>query len=356
MGKRSSEGHPGSERLTEPVDEATDLVDVRGIWRGQILYAGIELGIFEAVGEDHRPATDLADELGVDDKHLYRLLRALSHYGVMAEDDDRRFRITGVGECFRADHPGSVRDLVRFFRGPEYQSAWTHLPDIVAGGGLTGFEREFEAGLFDYLDQNPELSRAFNGSMTRRTQRVTEVVLDALAGYDFEEFSRVCDIGGGHGHLLGHLLQEHQHLEGTVLELPSVVKQTQARWAPKLGVDDRCSYIAGDMFESVPEADAYLMKSILHDWNDKACLDILSTTRASALSDARLFVIERIVPGPNTQHAAKPSDINMMVSTGGRERTIAEFDDLFQATGWKRVTTWSPAKSTRSVIEVKAVN
>lgn len=355
MGEDSSANHSVSGSSHDPVDDATDLVDVSGFWRGQILYTGVELGIFEAVGEGYRPATDLADDLDVDAEYLYRLLRALSHYGVLAEDDARRFRLTEVGECFRVDHHGSVRDLVRFFRGPEYQSAWRHLPEIVAEGGPTGFHREFDASLFDYLDKHPEVSRAFNGSMTRRTQRVTNAVLDVLAGYDFDEVSHVCDVGGGHGHLLSHLLRTHQHLEGTVLELASVVDQSDAHWAPKLGVDDRCSYVAGDMFQSVPKADAYFMKSILHDWDDEACRDILACIRDSAPSDGRLFVIERLVPGPDTAHAAKPSDINMLVSTGGRERTKAEFEQLLEPAGWELVTTWSPSGTTRSVMEAIAV-
>lgn len=355
MGEDSSKARPGTEHEDNPVQRAVDLVDVSGYWRGQILYASVELGIFETVGEDYRSVKVIADELDLDPGHLYRLLRALSQYGVLSEDEERRFRLTRVGECLQADHPESISGLVRFFQGPEYHAAWRHVPEIVAEGGPTGFVRAYGSDLFEYLDQHPELSRAFNEAMTRRTKQVTEAVLDALHGYDFGRFSHVCDIGGGHGYLLSQVLRAHPNLEGTVLELPSAVEETDAHWARKLGVDDRCTYMAGDMFEAVPNADAYFMKSILHDWADAECVEILTTTRASAPSDARLFVIERVVPGPETPHAAKASDINMMVSTGGRERTKAEFDRLFESASWERTNVWSLSSSTRSVIEARAV-
>lgn len=355
MGEDFSETSECADTEDDPLKQAVNLVDISGYWRGQILHAGVELGIFETVGKEYRSVEEVAEELDLNPAHLYRLLRALAQYGVLSEDEARRFRLTRVGEYFRADHTESVRNLVHFFQGPEYHTAWQQLPEIVAEGGPPGFERAFGSDLFDYLDQNPALSRAFNGAMTRRTKRVAEAVLDVLDGYDFGRFSHVCDVGGGHGYLLSHVLCEYPHLEGTVLDLPSVVEESDAHWARTLGVSDRCAYVAGDMFEGVPAADVYFMKSILHDWADEDCVEILTTTRASASSGAQLFVIERIVPGPDTRHAAKSSDINMMVSTGGRERTAAEYERLFEAASWELTNIRALSSSSRSIIEAKAV-
>lgn len=345
----------------ELVEEAFELVGVRDIWRSNILYAGVELGVFESIDGDPKSADVIADELGTDPQYTYRLLRALAHYGLMTEEENRRFTLTSLGEFFRANHPQSVSHAVRFFRSREQRLTWLQLPEVVKDGETDGFVLEFGERGFDYTEQHPEYAEAFNGTMTVLSQIQAPQVLATLDEYDFSTFSHVCDVGGSHGYLLCLLLQANPHLEGSILELPKVVEEEDRHWASKLGVADRCTYIAGDMFESVPEADGYFVKSVLHDWSDDECVDILETIHENAPTDGRLFVVEPLMPPPGQtdatdstgHHATIPSDINMMVGAGGRERTLSDFQALLDRSGWTYVETWNPVEGRFSVIEAK---
>lgn len=248
------------------VASATDLIGTDKLWSGQLLYAAVQLGVVDRLAADAPvAASTVAADLDLHADNCYRLLRALSHFDVLAEDHDRRFTLTPVGALFRADHPDSVRHALLVDRSPEWIRPMLHLEEVVREGGSDGFEREFGAGFFEYLEANPGFAEVFNDHMTERSRRESALVLDALVEDDLTRFDHVCDVGGGHGHLLASLLDAHPHLEGTVLERPGVVAEDDRLWAPKLGVADRCTYEAGDMFEAVPAADAYLMKFILHD-------------------------------------------------------------------------------------------
>jgi hypothetical protein len=176
-------------------------------------------------------------------------------------------------------------------------------------------------------------------------------VLEALAGHEFTGISHLCDVGGGHGYLLCSLLAKYPSLRGTVYELESAIMHNDLLWASKMNVGDRCTYVAGDMFKEVPTADAYLLKHILHDWNDAECVQILSNMRDAASSRARAFVAEFVVPGPETPHFAKLFDIHMMCATSGAERTEEEYAKLFERAGWKCVRTWYPASRLMGVVE-----
>ncbi|MEA1932240.1 MAG: methyltransferase [Euryarchaeota archaeon] len=329
----------------EPTTTATESHDellgdayklVSGLWSGRLIYTAVTLGIVDALDDTPTAAGRLAEELELDAEATYRLLRTLAHYGVLTEDDDRRFTLTPVGEVFEPDHPQSMRAYLRCLHSPEWVSAMFHLPEIVEEGQPGGFTREFGTDIFEYIDANPEFGETFNDFMTAETRRQTEGILAALADA-VDGLSHLCAVGGGHGYLLSRLLDAHDHLDGTVLERPSVVDATADHWAPKLGVDDRCQYVAGDMFESVPTADGYLLKWVLHDWSDEECVEILSTIHDAAPADGRLFVIEAIVPGPDRPGFAKRLDMTMLVHMDGRERTDAEYRSLLEKAGWEVV-------------------
>lgn len=351
MGDQSSEPTPDPEELDDALTEAQDLL--MGLWTGRLLNAAVNVGMFDGLDNELTAAKTLANELDLDPDKSYRLLRALGHHGVLTEGPDRQFALTAVGELFQADHPHSLRAEVLFLHSPEWVSAMFHLPDIVEEGEPNGFVREFGVGIFEYMESNPGFAESFNNFMTAASRRQTEVVLSALQEYDFSEFSQVCDIGGGHGHLLCHFLEAHSHLEGIVLDLPSVVAGESQRWAAKLGVEDRCTYLAGDMFETVPTADAYFMKWILHDWSDEDCVRILANIHESAPPDGRLFIAESVVPGPETPHFSKRLDMTMMVHLGGRERTVAEYEELLDAAEWELVERWNPERHHMSVLEAR---
>jgi hypothetical protein len=176
-------------------------------------------------------------------------------------------------------------------------------------------------------------------------------VLEALERYDFSGIAHLCDIGGGHGYTLSNLLAKYPSLHGTVLDVPSVVENTESLWADKLGVGDRCTYMAGDMFHEVPPADAYMVKRVMHDWNDAECIQILSNAHQAAPRNGRVFIMEAVVPSPDTPHFAKLFDIHMLVMLTGRERTTEEYAQLLEGAGWKYRQTWYPVSKMLGVIE-----
>lgn len=335
--------------MTDTKDHVIDLIF--GRWRSQTLYAGVELGVFEVVGDRPKHAVEIADQVDIDRKLGYRLLRALGSLGLLEESENRRFSITPAGELLQEDHPESLRGVALLEEGPAHYALWKHLPDLVREGDQNAFEREFGHSGFEHRETNAEYRQVFNDAMTSYSQMSTAWTREMLDGYDWADESHVCDVGGGHGHLLCSLLQDHPHLAGTVFELPNVVEEKDRLWAPKMGVEDRCSYVAGDFFEAVPEADVYLMKYILHDWSDEECREILSTVREAAPADTRLFAIEHVVPGPEEPHFAKLFDVHMMVWGTGRERTVEEYAQLLEDTGWQYVNTRYPENELMGAVE-----
>ena len=324
---------------------------ILGRWKSQILYAGVKLGIFETIQSEPKSSSEIARELGLDPSLTYRLLRALSSIGFLNEDNKYSFSITSLGELVRKDHPQTLRGVVLLEEGPEHYAIWKHLPDMIKDGKQDAFVREFGVRIFDYIPKNPDYREVFNYAMSSYSATHTRWVLEALKDYDFSGIKTICDIGGGHGHLLCNLLLEHPQLQGTILELESTIKDRHLLWAEKMGLSDRCKYLAGDMFREVPRADAYMMKMILHDWSDKECVTILSNIQKAAPVGARVLVVEHVVPGPETPHFSKLFDIHMMCALTGRERTESEYADLMQKAGLTYQRTLYPASRSIGVVE-----
>lgn len=332
------------------INKAFDLI--YGRWRSQILYVGAELGVFDQLARDYaKPAETVAAALNVDAALLYRLMRALSALGLLVENESRGFSTTEAGELFRSDHPQSLRDRVLVAEGPEHYAIWKHLPDIIRSGRQDGFIREFGTPAFEYARKNSRYRRAFDRGMTSHSALQSNMVLEALCERDFADIHTLCDVGGGHGHLICTLLQAFPHLFGLVLDLPEVFADPTRLLATELGLETRCCYVGGDMFKQVPRADGYILKMILHDWNDEECIAILSNARRAASANGRVFVTEHIVPGPNEPHFAKLFDIPMMCWGTGRERTEEEYASLLDAGGWKYVRSWYPRSRMIGVIE-----
>lgn len=343
-----------AQQADDDVDAAlAELPGARELMQGYVLHAGISLGLFERLDSDPESAAVLAGDIDADPSYTYRLLRAMAQTAVVNETSDRSFYLTPVGKRFQADHPQSVRDGYLFWSSPDLKAAWNHLPEIVSEGEGTGFDREYGQGFFDYLDEHPELAAAFNNLMTNVTKRHTPAILETLPTNDFTAGSHICDVGGGHGYLLCHLLDTRPDLEGTVLDLPEVVAEEEQLWAPKLGVEDRCAYVAGDMSDTVPEADVYFLKNILEGFPDDESVAVLSTIKAAAPPDGRLFIIESFVPGPETPDYTKLLDIQMMVVSGGRERTEAEHRQLLEQAGWEVVGMRELDDGGKSVLEAR---
>jgi predicted O-methyltransferase YrrM len=222
---------------------------------------------------------------------------------------------------------------------------------MVREGKQNAFLREFGRMAFDHASRDTAYAEVFDGAMSSYSSMQAALVLEALQRYDFSRFKHVCDIGGGHGYMACRLLAAHPHLTGTVLERESVIADTERLWAPKLGLSDRCHYMAGDMFHAAPAADAYVMKLILHDWNDDECVHVLENVREAAPAGGRIFVIEHIITGPDAPHFSKLFDVHMMCWGSGRERTEDEYAALLERAGWTYVNTWYPDSRVMGVVE-----
>lgn len=336
--------------METPVDQVNDLL--AGSWRSQTAYAGAALGVFDHLppGET-KTAEMLAAEIGAHSGLLYRLLRALASLGLLTEDASHGFSITGTGAVLRADHSQSLRDRALLNQGREHYVIWSHLPDLIRDGEQNAFVREFGAPAFDYADGNDHYAQAFNRGMTAISVLQSAWVLEALRQYDFSEIRTICDVGGGHGYMMCKLLKAQPHLSAIVFDLPSVIANPDELMASKQGLAHRCTYVGGDMFESIPSADAYTLKMILHDWNDDECVAILSNIRRAAPPHARVFIMESVVPGPETPHIAKLLDLHMMCWGTGRERTEDEYAALLSASRWRFAASWYPKSRAFGVIE-----
>ena len=339
--------------MPDAAKHVTDLIF--GRWKSQTLYTGVELGVFDVVSGHPKHIVEIAAQIDLDRNCAYRLLRALSSLGLLEESSDRRFSLTPAGELLQEGHSESLRGVARLEEGPTHYAIWKHLPDIVREGEPNGFQREFGHDVFDHLESDDDYANRFTEAMTSLSRIESAWVAAVLDGVNLARFDHICDVGGGHGHLLCSLLEGADGTDGTVLELPTVVDDTQRHWDEPLGVDDRVDFVAGDFFDAVPEADAYFLKHILHDWSDEQCVDILSTVREAAPDGARVFNCELVVPAPEEAHLGKLFDIHMMVSSEGRERTEAEYTELYESAGFEPIETHSVDEIPMGVVEAESV-
>jgi O-methyltransferase domain/Dimerisation domain len=278
-------------------DAGAKVIDpIFGRWRSQILYAGVQLGVFDALASGPKNAINVASALDVDAGILYRLMRALGSLELLHEDNTKTFSLTPIGEWLCRDHPHTLRGMTLLEEGPEHYAAWKHLSDLIKEGQLNAPLREFGQPMFEYATQHPSYGAVFNEAMSSYSSMDNALVLEALENYDFSGISHLCDVGGGHRSTLCSLLVKYPHLQGTVLELPSMIANKALLWADKMGVGDRCTYVPGDMFQEVSPADAYMVKHVIHDWNDAECLQILSTMHRAAPQHGRVLIIEKSSP------------------------------------------------------------
>lgn len=310
-----------------------------GRWRSQILYAGVKLGVFDCINSVPKNASEIARQLDLDNSLDYRLLRALGSLDLLREDVDRNFSITDQGELLRKDHPQTLRGIALLEEGNEHYALWKHLPAMIIDGKQNAFLREYGKKLFEYTESNPPYREVFNQAMSSYSRIQTDWILEALDGYDFSNIQNICDIGGGQGHLLCSILVKYPQFKGIVLELENVINNKELLWANKMGVQNRCTYMAGNMFDDIPKADAYIMKMILHDWSDDECIKILSNIYQRSPKEGTVFISEHMVPGPEKPHFSKLFDIHMMCVATGRERTTEEYADLLKRAGWRNTKT-----------------
>ena len=328
---------------SSPQDQFSRMLS--GYWISQSIYVAAKLGLADLAKAGPRSVDDLAKATGTHAPSLYRLLRALASVGMFAEEHDRRFASTPLAECLRSDLPGSQRSLA-IMMGEEHYACYGRLIDSVRTGE-TAFEKIYGLGVFDWLSQHPEQGRTFDEAMVGVHGQETAAMLSA---YDFSDIGTLADVGGGNGSLLLATLGKFPQLRGMLVDLPNVVARARANLTAA-GLAERCQAVAGNFFESVPSgADAYLMRHIIHDWDDPKSVQILRNVHRALAGRGKLLLVEGVVQPGNTPSFTKLLDLTMLVIPGGKERTEVEYRDLLAAAGF-RLARIVPTPSEVSVIE-----
>jgi hypothetical protein len=312
-----------------------------------LLFAATKLGVPDALGARALAPDALAARVGANAAFLRRVLRALASVGVVAEDARGRFKLTKLGATLRSGR-GSLRDFALMIVAPYNFRSWARLTEAVVQG-RTAFDLEFGRPIFEYLRDHPDDDRQFSASMASISANEN----DAVAGaYPFGRHTRIVDVGGAHGHLLAAILRRHKKLRGVLYDQPQVVAGAAASgFVSAPGIRERCEVVGGSFFDAVPAgADAYLMKYIIHDWDDAQCARILGHCRDAMAPGGRVIVADRVIAPGNGADWSKWLDINMMVGPGGQERTRGEFAALFASAGLKLVRV-HPTRSPLSLLE-----
>ena len=320
-------------------------------WTSAAIYVVAKLGIADLLKDGPRSVEYLSIATSTHEQSLYRVLRAVSSAGVFTEEDNRTFANTPMSETLRSDHPNSVRDLTIWINEPEHWKVYGDLMHCVKTG-QPAWDKTHGEPVFPYLFKtNTELGAIFNKAMTSYTHQTTVPLLEA---YDFTSVRVVADIGGGLGHLLGAVLEANEGTTGILFDLPEVLQGAPAM-LKKFGVEDRVETVCGDFTQDVPVvADIYMLKHIIHDWYDEKNQVILGNIRKNMPDDAKVLIIETIIPEGNDPHFSKIIDLEMLAAPGGMERTATEFQKLLERSGLKlhRII---PTKGMMSIVEaVKA--
>jgi SAM-dependent methyltransferase len=322
---------------------------ITGFYISRAIHVVARLGIADRLNEGPRGADELAQATRTHAPSLKRVMRLLVSAGLFAEEADGRFALTPVGACLRAGVPGSMRAAALLFGGIT-QQAWGDLLGSVETGE-PAFRRVFGMDPFDYMAQHPDEAANFDAAMADFTKHIA---LAVAAAYDFSPFRRIVDVGGGNGALLAGILKANPKLTGVLFDLPQVADRAAAPMR-ELGLADRCEIVGGDFFEAVPAGgDAYLLKHVIHDWNDDRATAILKSCRRAMGAEAKLLIVEGVYPPRIDQsdesRGAASNDVNMLVCTGGRQRSEAEFRSLYEAAGL-RLTRIVPTQTPVKVIE-----
>jgi SAM-dependent methyltransferase len=319
---------------------------ITGFAVSRAIYVAARLGIADLLKDGPKGSDELAQAVGADRHALPRLLRFLASQGVFVEGDDGRFALTPLAQCLQADAPGSMRTRTLFWGQESVWRPWGELLYSVRTG-LPAFNHIYGVGPFDYLAQNPEAAEIFHETLRVQAQWESAAV---VAAYDFSGMSNIVDIGCGDGWFVAAVLNAHPRMRGILFDEPHVIEKAKARIAAEK-VGDRCELITGNFFESAPDGgDIYVLKHIVHDWDDDHAIAILKNCRNHMTHGGKILIIECVVRSGNEPDLAKFLDLYMLVRHPGRERTEGEYRDLLTAAGFNP-TRVVPTRSQVSVIE-----
>lgn len=316
-----------------------------GLWVSRALWAAARLGIADAIGDEPAAVAEIAQRTGTDEANVRRLLRALAAFGLFMPAGEDRFGHSELSRFLRSDHPLSQRAFIDTIFGGEHYAAWGAIEQPLRTGA-TAFDHLYGMPVFDWYSRHPDAAQGFGRAM-EGTTRILEMAL--LSAWTPPPFALVVDVGGSGGTLIAALLDRHPEARGILFDLPDIA----AAAAPTLA-GGRIEAVGGDFFERVPEGDLYLLKLILHDWTDARSETILRNIRAAIRPGGHVAIVEAILPDRVAPHPGYLMDLNMMVMTGGRERTAGELASLLERTGF-RMESVTPTPTPMGVVQAVAV-
>jgi precorrin-6B methylase 2 len=320
-----------------------------GYWISQSIYAVAKLGVADLLDSSPRGVEQIARSLSVNENTLYRIMHTLASYGLFEEGPDRHFRLTPLGTLLQTDVPGSMRSMA-IWNGELPYRAWGAVMHTLETGE-PALKHALGMKLFEYLSQDPESRRVFDEAMTGLSMQVSRAVVSA---YDFSGIDRLVDVGGGQGTLAASIRAAHDQRKAILFDLPPAVENARKQ-VELAGLASRCEVAGGDFFEAVPAgADCYILASVIHDWDDEHSLRILKQCRRAMDRGSRLLLVECVLPDSSEPVFSKLLDLQMLVVTGGSERTERQFKDLLTAAEF-RVTQVIQTTAPECVIEAVAI-
>ncbi|MBD1821203.1 methyltransferase [Cyanobacteria bacterium FACHB-DQ100] len=323
----------------EVAPQETMLSLIGGFWVARSIHLAAKLGVADLFDDQPKTIAQLAAGTQTDPRSLYRLLRALASVGIFTEVSDQCFALTPLGATLKSDSPGSMRYAAMAQMGDDHSLGWSNGLHSLKTGEVA-FDAAAGMPVWDYYAQHPEAGRVFSQSMTSMGTAIAEAV---AASYDFSEFRTIVDVGGAQGSLISAILRSHPHLKGILFDLSEIIAT--------VSVDENIQPVAGNFFESVPTGgDAYLMRWIIHDWDDEKSSIILRNCHRAMSDQSKLLLVEGIIPPGNEPAPVKLIDVIMLLMTGGRERTEAEYRSLLRSNGFE-LTRVIPTPSMLSIIE-----
>ena len=327
------------------IDPATTLRRlITGYQTTFLVQVAAELKLADRLTDGPRAVDELAVATNSRPEVLRCVLSALHQIGLLTRVEDGRFGLTAAGDCLRSDHPEGLNAFARYQAHAIIQRPWSNLLQTLQTG-QPAFRAVFGRSLFEYLEGHPDDAALFTAGMAART---AEPVGAIVAGYNWPTFGTIVDVGGADGALLAGILAAAPLTRGIIFDQPHVRAAAERRIADER-LEGRCTFASGDFFaEVLTGADAYILKYVLHDWNDDEVVAILRNVRRAVSTQARLIVIEPLLPEDKEPALeAAMMDIAMLAITGGRERTAAEFAGLYERAGFRLhrvIPTASPFK------------
>jgi hypothetical protein len=318
-----------------------------GYMASAALYLAISLNVPDQLAGGPKDVAELARAAGANEDALYRILRLLVSLGIFAEPGPRRFAHNAASELLRKDTPASLRGMAVFLPDPFHFRVYAELMHSAMTGKPAG-DKALGMPVFEYLAKNPDYSAVFNDAMTALSAPVIDAALEA---YDFSTIGTLVDVAGGHGEVLMSVLKAHPKVRGILADVAHVIEGAKPRIAAA-GLSSRCQAVAIDFFKSVPAGgDAYVMKHIIHDWDDdRSSIILQNIAKAMGSTNGKVILLETVLRGDSEPDFGKLIDIEMMALPGGRERTADEFKALFARSGFE-LTKVVPTKSPLSVVE-----